>query len=118
MSEEGIYRLERSYGGFEPTFALPPGVSEDDITAGVAYGVLKVTIPKPAAPEPSSRSTPAAEPPQARASAGRMPEQTDCETNPTRPLNRTVAAAYLSGWHWSPDLSLGEHRGSDLSGSG
>jgi HSP20 family protein len=52
VSEERSYRLERSYGGFERTFALPPGVSEDDISAGVAYGVLKITIPKSAAPEP------------------------------------------------------------------
>jgi HSP20 family molecular chaperone IbpA len=27
-------------------------VNEDDITAGTAYGVLKITIPKPAAAEP------------------------------------------------------------------
>jgi HSP20 family protein len=52
VSDDRFYRLERSYGGFERAFALPPGVSEDDITAGVAYGVLKITIPKPAAPEP------------------------------------------------------------------
>ena len=52
VSEDRFYRLERSYGGFERTFALPPGVSEDDISAGVAYGVLKITVPKPAAPEP------------------------------------------------------------------
>lgn len=52
VSEEHSYRIERSYGGFERTFALPPGVSEDDISAGVAYGVLKITIPKPVTPEP------------------------------------------------------------------
>ncbi len=52
VSEERFHRLECSYGGFERTFTLPPGVSEDDISAGVAYGVLKITIPKPAAPEP------------------------------------------------------------------
>jgi HSP20 family protein len=52
VSEEHSYHLERTYGSFERTFALPPGVSEDDITAGVAYGVLKITIPKTAAPEP------------------------------------------------------------------
>lgn len=52
VSEDRFYRLERSYGGFERTFALPPGVSEDDISAGVAYGVLKITVPKPVAPEP------------------------------------------------------------------
>jgi HSP20 family protein len=52
VREEHSYRLERSYGGFERTFALPPGTSEDDISAGVAYGVLKITIPKPTTPEP------------------------------------------------------------------
>lgn len=52
-SAEGrFYRLERSYGGFERSFTLPAGVEEEDISAGVAYGVLKVTIPRPSAPEP------------------------------------------------------------------
>jgi HSP20 family protein len=53
VSEERFYRLERSYGGFERTFPLPPGVTEDEISAKIAYGVLKVTVPKPAAPEPT-----------------------------------------------------------------
>jgi HSP20 family protein len=52
VSEERFHRLERSYGSFERTFPLPPGVKESDISAGIAYGVLKVRIPKPAAPEP------------------------------------------------------------------
>ncbi len=52
VREDRFRRLERSYGGFERTFTLPPGVSEDDISAGVAYGVLKVTVPKPSAPAP------------------------------------------------------------------
>jgi HSP20 family protein len=52
VSEDRYHRLERSYGGFARSFALPPGVSEDDITAGVAYGVLKIMIPKPVAKEP------------------------------------------------------------------
>jgi HSP20 family protein len=52
VEEDRFYRLERSYGGFERTFPLPRGVKEDDITASIAYGVLKLTIPKPAAPEP------------------------------------------------------------------
>ena len=46
VTDEHAYRLERSYGGFERRFPLPPGVKEEDITAGIAYGVLKVTIPK------------------------------------------------------------------------
>ena len=52
IREDRFYRLERSDGGFERTFPLPPGVSEADIHAGIADGVLKITIPKPAAPEP------------------------------------------------------------------
>ena len=50
--DDRYHRLERSYGGFERTFPLPPGVNEDDINAGIAYGVLKISIPKPTATEP------------------------------------------------------------------
>lgn len=46
VDRERYHRIERSYGGFERTFRLPPGVREDDIHASVAYGVLKVTVPK------------------------------------------------------------------------
>jgi len=43
------YRLvERSYGSFERTLELPPGVDADAIKANIAKGVLKVTVPKPA----------------------------------------------------------------------
>jgi len=43
------YRLvERSYGAFERTLELPPGVDADAIKASIAKGVLKVTVPKPA----------------------------------------------------------------------
>ena len=52
VDDERYHRIERSYGGFERTFPLPAGVDPDAITAGIAYGVLKVTIPKPTAPEP------------------------------------------------------------------
>jgi HSP20 family protein len=52
VTDDHAYRLERSYGAFERRFPLPPGVKEDDITAGIAYGVLKITIPKPTAAEP------------------------------------------------------------------
>jgi HSP20 family protein len=44
------YRLyERSYGSFERALALPPGVKADAIKASMNKGVLKVTLPKPAA---------------------------------------------------------------------
>ena len=53
VDDDRYHRLERSYGSFERTFPLPPGVDPDAISAGIAYGVLKITIPKPAAPEPT-----------------------------------------------------------------
>ena len=46
-------RIERSYGAFERTFPLPRGVDEKDVRAGIAYGVLRVRIPKPAGTEPT-----------------------------------------------------------------
>jgi HSP20 family protein len=52
VTDDHAYRLERSYGGFERRFPLPPGVTDEDITAGIAYGVLKITIPKATAAEP------------------------------------------------------------------
>jgi HSP20 family protein len=52
VSTERYRRIERAYGDFERRFTLPPGVDESDISAGVAYGVLKITIPKPRAAEP------------------------------------------------------------------
>lgn len=52
VSREHYHRIERSYGGFERWFPLPAGVDEGDIHAAIAYGVLRVTIPKPRATEP------------------------------------------------------------------
>jgi len=44
------YRLvERSYGSFTRSVALPSGIDPDSIKATIANGVLKVTVPKPAA---------------------------------------------------------------------
>jgi len=43
------YRLvERSYGSFERSLALPPGIDADAIKASMNKGVLKITLPKPA----------------------------------------------------------------------
>ena len=43
------YRLvERSYGSFERTIALPEGVKAEDVKATIAKGVLTVTVSKPA----------------------------------------------------------------------
>jgi HSP20 family protein len=43
------YRMvERSYGSFERSIALPEGVKAEDVKASIAKGVLTVTVPKPA----------------------------------------------------------------------
>ena len=44
------YRMfERSYGSFSRTLDLPAGINPDTIKASLSNGVLKVTVPKPAA---------------------------------------------------------------------
>lgn len=44
------YRLiERSYGAFERSLALPPGIDAGAIKASMDKGVLKITLPKPPA---------------------------------------------------------------------
>ncbi len=44
------YRLvERSYGSFSRSVELPAGIDADKITAAINNGILKVTVPKPAA---------------------------------------------------------------------
>lgn len=46
------YRLvERSYGSFERSLALPPGINADAIKASMSKGVLKIALPKPATPQ-------------------------------------------------------------------
>jgi HSP20 family protein len=46
------YRLvERGYGSFSRSIALPEGVKPDDIKATLNKGVLKVVVPTPAKPE-------------------------------------------------------------------
>jgi HSP20 family protein len=43
---KNYYRMERSYGTFTRTIALPEGVDETKINAELKKGVLKLTIPK------------------------------------------------------------------------
>jgi HSP20 family protein len=44
---DGYYRVERSFGGFSRSLALPDGVEADRVEAAFDKGVLRVTIPKP-----------------------------------------------------------------------
>lgn len=51
--EDNRYQIvERSYGTFVRTFQLPQGVDEDQIEAEFDNGVLSLTIPKAALPQP------------------------------------------------------------------
>jgi HSP20 family protein len=44
--KENYHRIERSYGSFERTFALPSGVESEDIRAKYKDGVLELRLPK------------------------------------------------------------------------
>ena len=45
-SEGGVHRVERSYGLFERSFALPETVDADRVSATLENGVLTVTLPR------------------------------------------------------------------------
>lgn len=45
--KDGYSRLERSYGSFSRTLALPAGVDPESIKATFDRGVLEIHIPKP-----------------------------------------------------------------------
>jgi HSP20 family protein len=49
------YLVERSYGTFHRSFALPPNVNGDKVTAEFDKGVLKVHLPKDAGAKPKGR---------------------------------------------------------------
>ena len=50
--KEGYHRIERSYGTFTRSFALPNNVQGDQVTANMADGVLTVKVPKKAEVQP------------------------------------------------------------------
>ena len=49
---KNVQHSERSYGVFLRVLQLPPGIDPSSVQATMANGVLKITIPKPAKPEP------------------------------------------------------------------
>jgi HSP20 family protein len=51
-SQEGYYRVERSWGAFSRSLTLPDGVDPDAVHAHFERGVLEVRIPKPEARKP------------------------------------------------------------------
>jgi HSP20 family protein len=49
---EGYHRVERTYGSFTRSFALPNNVAADQVEADISDGVLTVKIPKRAEAQP------------------------------------------------------------------
>jgi HSP20 family protein len=47
QNHEGYLARERSYGKFSRSFLLPEDIDEDDITATIDDGQLKVSVPRP-----------------------------------------------------------------------
>lgn len=43
--EKDTYRSEFRYGSFDRTVGLPPGATEDDVTATYTDGVLEIRVP-------------------------------------------------------------------------
>lgn len=54
--QKGLRRVERSYGRFARSFALPDTVDADSISAEMRDGILTLTLPK--RPAPGGRKVP------------------------------------------------------------
>jgi HSP20 family protein len=52
VDDERYYRVERRYGSFQRSLALPQGVKADEIDASYDDGILEVTVPKSEAEKP------------------------------------------------------------------
>ena len=46
VEDDGYYRVERRFGNFQRSLALPTGVKPGEIQAGYDGGILTVTVPK------------------------------------------------------------------------
>ena len=55
--KHGYHRIERHYGSFQRSFALPEGVNAEAIEATVENGTLTLSVPKPAAALPQSSAS-------------------------------------------------------------
>jgi len=56
--DKNYYRLERSYGSFQRSIPLPPGVETDKVDATFNKGVLTITLPKAAATQSDVKKIP------------------------------------------------------------
>ena len=46
--DQNYYRMERSYGSFQRSISLPPGIESDKVDATFKKGILTITLPKTA----------------------------------------------------------------------
>jgi HSP20 family protein len=46
VKEENLHRVERSYGSFSRTFALPSSIDSEKVQAEYKHGILTLTMPK------------------------------------------------------------------------
>jgi HSP20 family protein len=46
VDEERYYRVERRFGSFQRSLALPQGVKADEVAAAYEDGILTLTVPK------------------------------------------------------------------------
>jgi len=51
-TENGYQRIERAYGAFQRSFALPPTIDSEHISAESKDGVLRIRLPKRAETKP------------------------------------------------------------------
>jgi HSP20 family protein len=54
MNEKNYHRVERSYGRFYRSFALPANVDVSHVNANLAEGVLRIELPKKEEAKPKS----------------------------------------------------------------
>jgi HSP20 family protein len=52
VKSDRFFRAERRFGAFQRTLGLPQGVSDNDLSATYADGVLEVHVRKPQEPKP------------------------------------------------------------------
>jgi HSP20 family protein len=52
QKDKNVQHSERRYGVFYRVLQLPPGIDPSSVQATMSKGILKITIPKPAKPEP------------------------------------------------------------------
>jgi HSP20 family protein len=63
--KEHFYKCEREHGSFYRSVPLPDGVKLEDVKATFSDGVLEVSVPLPAQPEPKVRKVEIQEAPKA-----------------------------------------------------